>query len=261
MSGALQGIGVLVTRPAHQADKLMSLVTAAGGQPILFPAIEIQPVQDSALARLLSRLGDYDIAIFISANAVTFGFDAIAAHHANLPQRLQLAAVGAATASAMTARGYRPDFVPPRDYRSESLLALDALRQVDNKKIIIFRGQGGREILADALRKRGAGVDYAECYRRLRPEADSTLLETRWVNGEIDVVTATSIEGVTNLHEMLSDTGKRLLKQTPTVVVSRRMADHCRRLGLTGHILLAREPGDAAIVAAIETWHRRQKTL
>lgn len=261
MTGTLKGIGVLITRPAHQADTLMSLVEAAGGHSFLFPTIEIQPLENATLDRVLSQLADYDVAIFISANAVTFGFEAIAAHHARLPDNLQLAAVGAATAGAMEARGHTADIVPKGDFRSESLLALDTLEHVASKRIVIFRGQNGRELLANTLRRRGATVDYAECYRRAIPQSDPSYIEQHWSAGKIDVVTATSIEGVKNLHKLLNEDGKALMKGTPIIVISTRMAQACEQMDLTGEIVLADDASDPAIVAAIEAWHRRQKSL
>ncbi len=261
MAGTLKDVGVLITRPAHQADTLMSLVEAAGGHSFLFPTIEIQPLENEALNRILLQLADYDIAIFISANAVTFGFEAIAAHHAKLPSNLQLAAVGAATARALEARDHAPDIVPIKDFRSESLLELDTLKQIAGKQIVIFRGQDGREILADTLKKRGAHVDYAECYQRANPESDPTNIENQWSTGEIDVVTTTSVEGVKNLYQVLSDAGRNLLKTTPIVVISPRMAEACQQMGLSGEILIADEASDSAIVSAIETWHQKKKSL
>jgi uroporphyrinogen-III synthase len=261
MTGTLKDIGVLITRPAHQADTLMSLVEAAGGYSFLFPTIEIRPLKNGSLDEILMKLEDYDIAIFVSVNAVTFGFEAIAAHRSSLPANIQVAAVGAATAKALTTRGHAPTIVPADDFRSESLLALDSLQQVQNRKIVIFRGAGGREHLADTLKQRGAVVDYAECYQRILPGADAMNIENAWDAGQIDVVTGTSIDAITNLHDMLSDSGKNMMKTTPMVVISSRMADACRKLGITGEILLAEEASDAAIVAAIETWHRKQKSL
>jgi uroporphyrinogen-III synthase len=151
--------------------------------------------------------------------------------------------------------------VPAEDFRSESLLAHPALQQVDNKHIVIFRGAGGRELLGDTLTTRGAQVAYAECYQRTLPHADPVTIEQHWAAGEIDVVTATSVEGVNNLYELLSPQGKTLMRHCTIVVISQRMADACRALGLEGTVQIATEASDGAIVAAIETWRQQQKSL
>ena len=261
MTGTLDNTGVLITRPAHQADHLMSLIELAGGQSFLFPTIEIQPLETAALQQALTHLPQADIAIFVSANSVTFGFEAMAAHRVSLPTGLSLAAVGATTARALEARARAPDIVPDEDFRSESLLAHPALQQIKGKRIFIFRGEGGRELLGTTLLERGALVEYAECYRRAKPDTDAATIEQHWAAGEIDVVTATSVEGIKNLFDLLGAKGKALMQNTAIVVISQRMADACRSIGLKGPIQIAAEASDSAIVDALETWRRQQKSL
>jgi len=261
MAGTLTDTGVLITRPAHQADKLVSLVEAAGGHAFLFPAIEIQPLASDALIQIVSDLEQFDIAIFISANAVTYGLEAIAAKHAEVPRGLKLAAVGAATAQMLIDLGYTPDITPVEDFRSESLLAHPALQNVNGQRIVIFRGEGGRDLLGDTLAARGASVSYAECYRRAQPQADSSEIEQHWANGEINVTVATSVEGIQNLYRMLSTRGKEFMRTGAIVVVSERMAQACLQLGLEGDIIVAKAASDSAIVVAIEAWRQQQKSL
>jgi uroporphyrinogen-III synthase len=261
MPGTLTNTGVLITRPAHQADNMATLVEAAGGRAFRFPAIEIQPLTSDALKQAVSALAQCDIAIFISANAVTFGMKTIAAQHAQLPPQLKLAAVGSATAQSLTALGHTPDITPADDFRSESLLAHPALQNVAGQRIVIFRGEGGRELLGDTLSARGADVSYAECYRRTRPTADPAVIEQQWAAGEINIVTTPSVEAIENLDRMLSARGKKLLRSSAIVVISKRMAQACRQLGLEGDIIVADAASDSAIVLAIETWRQQQKSL
>ena len=261
MSGTLNNTGVLITRPAHQADHLLSLIELAGGHTFLFPTIEIQPLETADLQQALRDLAQADIAIFISANAVTFGFEAMAAHHVSFPAGLHLATVGAATARALEAHGHTPDIVPDEDFRSESLLAHPTLQQLEGKRIVIFRGKGGRELLASTLSERGAHIEYAECYQRAKPNSDPAAVEQHWAAGEINVVAATSVEGIRNLFDMLGPEGKALMQNTAIVVVSQRMADACHSIGLNGPVIIAAEASDRAIVDAIETWRQQQKSL
>ena len=167
----LAGLGILVTRPAHQADRLCELIKQAGGRALRFPVIEILPPHDTApLAALIDTLDDADIAIFISANAVEHGLALLRARR-DLPAALKLAAIGRSTGAALRATlGRGPDICPAERFDSEALLALEAMQKVHGKRIVIFRGEGGREVLAETLRARGATVEYADVYRRARPK-------------------------------------------------------------------------------------------
>jgi len=151
--------------------------------------------------------------------------------------------------------------VPAGRFDSEALLALPELKQVTGSKIVIFRGEGGRELLGDTLKSRGAKIEYAECYRRTRPSADVTPLLQRWARDEIDIVSLTSVDGLHNLFDMLGPTGQQRLSRTPIIVVSTRMAEICRELGFKTEPLVAAQASDEAILEAIKTWRGTQKTL
>ena len=88
------------------------------------------------------------------------------------PRRLQVATVGGASVRALERFGITGVVAPQGRYDSESLLDLPALAAVNGRRVVIFRGEGGRELLGETLRARGAVVEYAECYRRVRPELD-----------------------------------------------------------------------------------------
>ena len=103
--------------------------------------------------------------------------------------------------------------------------------RVAGKRVVIFRGEGGRELLGDTLRERGATVDYVACYRRARPKRDTQPLLRAWDNGEIDAVTVSSSEGVRNLFAMLGERGQRWLKRTPVFAPHARIAANARALG------------------------------
>ena len=120
----LEGIGVLITRPSHQAASLGRLFEAEGAAAVFFPAIEIRPLADARTsAARLGCLEHFELIIFSSANAVRFGA-------ALLDQRrdLPLAAIGPATARALNQAGYRVSVQPPEGFDSESLLRHPRLR-------------------------------------------------------------------------------------------------------------------------------------
>lgn len=261
MAAKLTGVRVLVTRPAHQADGLAQLIEAAGGEAIRFPVVEIlEPEDSSALLRTIDRLDEFDMAIFISPNAVNKALNLILARR-RLPPHLALACVGRGSAKELRHFGFENVIVPGGRFDSEALLALPALTEVRGKKIVIFRGDGGREVLGNTLTARGAQVEYAECYRRAKPTADSTLLMRRWARGDIDAVVVTSVAGLRNLFDIVGKLGQQWLIKTPTVVVSERMAEVCRELGYKQAPLIADEASDEGILRALEAWRRAQKTL
>ncbi len=251
----LRGIGVLVTRPAHQAINLARLIEQAGGSAILFPTIDIVPPADPArLLALLERLAEFDLAIFVSPNAVEQTFGWLRSQRRSWPAELRVACVGPGSARALAQAGIRDVLVPAVGADSEALLTLPALQAVAGKRVVIFRGGGGRELLADTLKQRGATVTYAECYRRARPTADTAKLVDTWRNDRIHVVSITSTDGLRNLYGMLGDTDRGWLLHTPVVVVSKAQAAECRRLGFANEALIATAGSDEAILETIKAW-------
>lgn len=258
---SLAGLRVLVTRPAHQAEGLCTLIERGGGTPVRFPTIEIAPPRNLApLEDLIARLDDFDIAIFVSPNAVTRAMEMIRARRGELPPPMIVACIGGASAGALAEFGV-VDVLAPARADSEGLLALAPLRQVTGKRVVIFRGEDGRELLGKTLMARGARVEYVTCYRRLRPRADAATLARAIAGGEIDIVTATSAEALRNLREMIGEAGARRLMRTPIVVVSERMRQILRELGMKGPAQVASTASNEAIVAAIHAWRKSQKTL
>lgn len=253
----LHGLTILVTRPEHQAAPLCRLIEAAGGHPLRLPALTIHDNSDDpALRQRLAHLSDYQIAIFISPNAVTFGLDAIR-RCGGLCDSLLLATVGKGSAATLCERlGRRADLVPQGSYDSEALLQLEPLHHVNGKRILIIRGVGGRELLADTLRQRGARVDYAEVYRR---EAPPPPPDTGWLE-KTDIITLTSSEALSNLVAMTPQAARDTLYNKPLVVISERCAALARQLGFRQAILVTPLAGDEAIVITLIEWARRPIT-
>ena len=244
----LEGRGIVITRPAPQSAGLAALVTAAGGRPILFPVMEIRDVPPSAARdAIIDRLDEYDLAIFVSPNAAMKGFEAVSARRA-FPRGLTVAAIGGGTARALMKHGIEAHVVPAGRADSETLLAEPQLANVAGKRVVIFRGVGGREVLRQALVERGASVDYAECYERVRPAADVAALTRAWTAGEVDALVVTSSEGLRTFHELLGAEARRL-ERTPVFVPHPRIAATAEKLGL-GNVVVA-DPGDEGIVATL----------
>ena len=259
---ALKGVRVLVTRPRDQAENLARLIENEGGEAIRFPVIEItEPKDTQALLAVIDRLDQFALAIFISPNAVNRAMNLILARRGAWPRYVRIACIGRGSARELGRFGIENVIVPAGRFDSEALLDLPELQRLAGSRIVIFRGEGGRELLGDTLRTRGAEVEYAECYRRVRPRADVTPLLRRWARGEIDIVSVTSVDGLHNLFDMLGPAGQPWLVRTPVVVVSRRMVEVCRELGFKTEPHVAVQASDEAILQAVKTWRGAQKSL
>ena len=240
--------GVLVTRAEHQASGLADLIQSHGGRAIRFPTLAIGPAPDPVAVKELLRQV-WELAIFISPNAVQYAAELLSGE--SLRAR-HIAAVGEATAKALSEAGMPADLMPADRFDSEGLLALPALQQMHEQRVVIVRGEGGRPLLGDSLRTRGAKVGYAEVYRRERPATDPASLLGRW-RSEVDIVTATSAEVLDNLVSMLGSPGWVLMRETPLMVISQRLAAHARELGFA-QVLTASGADDTTLLAALCEW-------
>ena len=244
----LAGAGILITRPARQAAGLARRIDALGGRPVVFPAIVILPPADAqALARAHAALSGYDIAVFVSANAVEYG----APDPRRWPAGLAAFAPGPGTAEALADVGIHDARVPATTFDSDGLLALPELAQLAGKRVLIFRGDGGREQLGDALRARGAQVDYVACYRRAKPRSGASGLAEAFAQHRIDAVTITSSEGLDNLWALLDDATRAAWRGSPTFVPHPRIAEHALALGLAA---VETAGGDAGLIAGLLQW-------
>lgn len=253
VAGPLAGRGILVTRPADQADGLAGRIADLGGNPILFPTLEIAPPADPVvLAQVIGGLASYDLAVFVSPTSVERAWPDILERHGGWPHAVAAAAVGQATARVLADHGVRRVLVAEGSADSEGLLALDALADMAGRSVLIVRGEGGRELIADTLRARGARVDYAECYRRVRPAADPAPLIALWREGGVAAVTVTSREVFANLATLLGEDGAPLLCATPLFAPHARIAEAARAWGVAE--VVASGPGDAGLAAGLADW-------
>ncbi len=254
------GPTMLVTRPTHQANQLMELALSAGGTAYGFPTIEIKPVKKSIdLLETIKTLPDCDYLFFISPNAVIHGIEAISGAIGDIPKTIKLAAVGAGTVAALKTAGYHCQLAPEDNFNSESLLALPALQDIQNKRIIIFRGNGGRNKLKNELSQRGAHVVYAECYERAIPEANPETLINKLRNHNINIISFTSSDAARNLVTILGNNAELVLN-LPVIVVSQRISDVCQTLGFKADIILAKSASNEAIIDSMMAWQKKNKS-
>jgi len=253
----LSNVHVLVTRPEDQAENICQQLEAVGARPVRFPVLEIVDIEDSShLLELIDNIENYDIAIFISPNAVKKSANLVQSRK-RWPETVKIAAVGKASAKALDSLGLIADIFPSKRFNSEALLELPEMQDVRGKKIIIFRGEGGRETLAETLKARGAEVEYGECYRRRQPKADVSQLLRHWARGEINIVVTTSNEGLHNLYDMVGQLGRQWLIKSPLVVLSERAEELARQLGFKNQVIVTSQASDEAIINAIINWRQQ----
>jgi uroporphyrinogen-III synthase len=239
----LENIGIAITRPIDQAKKLAALIEQAGGTPIFFPLIKITPLADySQFESVISNIKDYDWAIFISSNAVQNGMPRLVKN--GLPLSLKFAAIGPVTAYELQSFGAKLVLTPKDRFDSESLLALPEMQAVKNKKILIVRGVGGRDVLAETLKERGAQVTFAECYQRTNPQTNCDLLAQLYVDKKLHGIIVTSSEAMRHLLDLA---GAADWLQNVTLFVNHaRIAEQPLELGLK--VQVAHELGDEAMM-------------
>lgn len=244
----LQGLHIAVTRPTDQAQSLCKAIEQLGGAAIPFPLIAVSALQDyQAFEQQLTQLRNTDWAIFISTNAVDFSMPRVLKCYAKLPENLKFAAIGQQTASALEKYGVHKALIPQGRYDSESLLALPEMQNVSGKTIAIFRGVGGRELMAEMLKARGAHVYFAECYQRINPQLDTALLNTQWQQNKLDAIVVTSSEAMRYLLKMAGE--EPWLRHVTLCVNHERIAEQTRPLGLK--VLVANAPGDEAMLQCL----------
>ena len=244
----------MITRPAHQAEKLTQGIKAAGGEPFLFPTLEIIPSELSEEnKKKIQHIKQYDIIIFISPNAVDFGLKQIQAF-TELPESILLATIGKGSAKALQQRlGKKPDVVPNENFNSEGLLVTTAMHDVDKKRILIIRGHGGREHLKNTLQQRGALVEYLNVYKRIKPETNTTELEQYLQNNQIAAIVITSAESLKNLLELTPAKVVPLLLQVPLLLINQRLVDVAKEAKFNSTLFIANKASDDAIIESLKS--------
>lgn len=254
---------VVITRPRAQAAALAQAVTASGRTAVVLPLLEISPVADTApLQAALAALDAFALVAFVSPNAI----DAAFAHLAAWPPGVPIAIVGDGSRAALARHGVTGDaftvFSPADSANSDSehlLLSLD-LPAYAGKRVLIVRGDGGRELLADALRAAGARVEAVAAYRRatpvLSPELAARLRALLARPNDWIITSSEALRGLAGLVRSLDGEGgagtwmPHFLQQR-LIVPHTRIADTAHALGLENVILTG--SGDARLLAALQS--------
>jgi len=257
---SLQGLDILVTRPTDAAEPLCARLQSIGARCHQTAVMQITPLrsqaQEQAIKSLLLDFDRYQFAIFISQNAVRYGLDWIDRFWPQPPHGQRYLAIGAATARALNGSFLGPVESAANAMNSEALLALPSLQNINGQRVIIFRGLGGRETLAQTLLERGAEVDYCELYDRQVPENLKQQLMSVGFNQTTQkcLLTVHSGESLSNLSAAISNSLLEAWRNIPLLVPGERVAGMARELGFD-RIVVAENASDSCVVDTIQHWY------
>lgn len=240
----LSGRSIVITRPIDQAQALAEMIRQAGGTPVMFPLLAITPLENEHPLHIAQQA---NWAIFISTNAVQHGMPVLLKRFPDKIERLRYAAIGPTTAAELGRYGITDVLVPQQRFDSESLLEMPEMQATKGQHILIFRGIGGRELLAEQLQTRGAEVQFIECYRRINPQQNAGVLASLWQNKQLHAIVVTSSEALRNLLVLADDAD--WLRQTPLYVNHPRIGELANAHSLTA--IIAEMPGDAGMLNSL----------
>lgn len=255
----LHGVRVLVTRPPAQAQLWQERLTHAGAESLVIPLMLIEPLhkpaQVQAIKQCVMDFDRYQHAIFISQNAVQYGMQWLEDFWPQLPIGVNYYAVGSATARQLQKFGVSV-IAAGETMDSDALLALPQLQTMADQRVVIFRGVGGRQHLAETLTSRGARVDYCELYQRIFPAGSAQTLATIGDWGSAgDVVALHSGETLHNWQQVLETLQRADWFDIPIVVPGPRVATDARSRGFSC-VLESRNASNEAMLARLTEWRR-----
>jgi uroporphyrinogen-III synthase len=252
---------VVITRPRQQAEPLARAVAALGRTPVLLPLLEISPLPDEGeLRTVLAGLASYALVAFVSPNAIEAAF----AHIARWPEGVDVAVVGEGSRAALAKHGVVEGSVrihcPPDPAHSDSehlLQALD-LAQLAGRRVLVVRGEGGRELMPEALRGAGAAVETVAAYRRavpaLNPELATRLRGLLAASNDWIITSSEALRGLVSLVDQLGAEPEALhqqLRGQRLIVPHARILETARGLGFTRLTLTG--SGDERLLAALQS--------
>ncbi len=248
----LAGLGVLVTRPAHQAQALCELLQQAGATVHRLPLLAVEPAADAgAAAARLRQTHDWDHWIFTSANAVR------AAVRLDAGPWPPLAAAGAATAAALAAAGHAAA-VPAGD-GTAGLLADPRFAAPAGARILIVTGENTLPDLAAGLRARDALVEVLAVYRRVAVAHPPQAVAQALAGSQVAIVS--SAEALVQLQQLTPPQARARLLGLQLALPSPRMIEKAREAGFSRTPLLPARVADAAYVELLQRWWRNNAKI
>lgn len=245
----LTGARVLVCRPEPEAGRLAGHLAACGAEVRVLPLIERVDLPETAADRtLIQNLDLFGHVIAVSPYAARRLLDRADTWWPQLPVGLNWYGVGASTAAVFASAGLVTQ-APADGFTSEHLLALPALQTPAGEKVLLARGQRGRELIRDSLLRRGAEVSELILYERRPPAWSEADLQQQLVDFDPHAIVALSGETLNNLMA-LGENSDHNLKQRLLVLPANRVAEQARGWGFE-RILTPDTLADDAIATGI----------
>ncbi|MCF7981808.1 MAG: uroporphyrinogen-III synthase [Pseudomonadales bacterium] len=249
MMAEMKGRSILVTRPRHQAQQLLSELGQLGATALELPVIEIQSVElTPADKQKIMDLDRYDVLILVSVNAVNLGIPQIDQYWPQIPPHIHWYAVGRATADALATFGIVAQ-ISDKGADSEALLALPTLQQLSGQRVLLLKGMGGRELMAQTLQARGAVVESVSLYRREKIVYHKAQILQRLGEQLPDIIVVTSVAILESMHAQLLPCYRNLFGVN-LVVASKRIAQAAKKLGYQ-NVVIANGASDQAVIDAL----------
>ena len=235
------------------ASRTATRVAALGATPLVFPTLIIEPPADTApLKAALGKIGEYYAALFVSPSAAEMALAPMSSTPFQLPASLHVFAPGPGTAEELSRLGVARVEMPESSFDSEGLLTLPSLQAsvVNGKRIVIFRGNDGRELLREELVERGATVDAITAYHRRSPNTPATGLLDLLRAGKINAISAMSSDAITNLVPLIPASEREKILFTIAVYASHaRIVESARALGFRN--VIETQAGDAGLITSL----------
>jgi len=236
---------VLITRPEPQASQLASKLQLAGYATVCQPLFYYQAKDTLADLTPLLTKNKHSIVIFVSKAAVDYA-------HQVLPvtqwQVSTYIAVGHTTQKALADLGVE-NVITPTQHDSEGILSLAQLQQVSQRNIIIVRGDGGRELIAEQLVSRGANVQYFESYQRRWHTFTNSIIE-QWQAKQVNTIWITSNAILESVVQLINDSDNFWQNTCLWLVASTRIAERAKHLGIK-HVICTNSAMDNALLQAL----------
>ncbi|MCK9469371.1 MAG: uroporphyrinogen-III synthase [Porticoccaceae bacterium] len=254
MSGdcALDGLTVLVARPARREDDFSARLAVLGARVHRLPAMAIEPLDTPESRALLAMVSDFDKVVVVSANAASLALARL--DSAALRERGPAwFAVGAGSAAPLHEAGIAVG-CPVDDATSEGLLALPAFAEVAGQQVLIIRGEGGRDVLRAGLVARGARVTFCELYRRVVDTSHRAQVQSLLESKTLDLVVTHSADVLACFLAQVAGSDRALMERTAVLVPSDRAAEMAWQAGF-GEVIRAASALPSAMVDAAVGWY------
>ena len=232
-SSRLAGKCILVTRARQQAHGLVALLTQRGARPVELPTIcYVEPLDWTPIDAAIAAIETFDWVVFTSANGVEAFVDRMSDRRTSLDclRSVRLAAIGPATASALSSRGLTVE-VCPATYVAEALV--DAFRQLDlrGSRVLLPQAQDARDVLERGLEDQGAVIHCVTAYRTEKTD-NGEVARRLFAGRDIDIVTLTSSSAARNLVELLGNDASKVLAATTIASIGPITSQTARNHGL-----------------------------